>query len=87
MAFYHWRYDDVMQLPIAVFWSMYAQINRVKAENDLRAMSVTAYSQSKEGFEKMAEQLTHEMGVTVKVDPIKSAKRDEGAIDELRALM
>lgn len=75
-----------MDSPIRVFWSMYHQINRIRAETDLRHLHIVAMAQSKDGYESASQTLLQELDEPVEVDRLRSAKRDEDGIAMLKSL-
>lgn len=87
MRFYGMSNKEVMKLPIHQFWTFNSYIPRLKAEEDIRALTIAANAQSAEGYREIRENLVIEMGEVAKVDPIQSATRDEDATQKLRALM
>ncbi|WP_374335533.1 hypothetical protein [Methyloversatilis sp.] len=77
-----------MSLPIQTFWLMNSNVNRLMAEKDLRAISVNAAVNSKDGFMEFRKMLTEEMGSMFETkgnDPM-NAKRDEVGFAELKAM-
>lgn len=86
MHFYGFDYQKVMDLPIKTFWAIDRQINRVRAEADLRAMRVSSSSMGGEGAQTLQETLLGEMGEPIRLDPIKSAIRDKAGVEDLRRM-
>lgn len=84
-------YEEMMATPIRAFWFMNASIDRINAQNDIRALSVAAGSQSGEMAAGHHEQLVLEIGtvVTVKEDPLRVAmsEKDSAGIADLKAMM
>lgn len=63
MAFYRLGYREALDLPVAVFWEMNRNIDRIQAENDLRAVRVAqAGHLSGEGTRAVSEALREEIG-------------------------
>jgi hypothetical protein len=86
MHFYSITHDELLKLPIRVFWLMNFNIDRITAQNDGRSLNVAAVSQSSDGVRQYRERLEIETGTVVKFkfDPVATAVRDEVAIAELR---
>ena len=64
-------YQDVMTMPVKLFWTFAKNISRIQAENDLRAVKVGLCSQSPEFAKQHTAQLTEELGTVVKGPPPK----------------
>ena len=79
-------YRELLDLPIRAFWRLHANINRIRAEADLRSFMVSTASQSTEGA-KFRDHLVIELGETTKIDPIAGAIRDEKGVEKLKALV
>lgn len=58
-------------MPIRSFWSFAKNINRIRAQEDLRAMEVTLAGQSSEIAERVRSKLTDEMGSIGSAPPEK----------------
>ena len=86
MHFYGFDYQKVLALPIKTFWAIDRQINRVRAEADLRGMRVASTSMGGEGVQALQEMLLGEMGEPIRLDPIKSAVRDTCGVEDLRRM-
>ena len=78
-------YRDVMRLPICTFWMMSAQINRVRAEGELRQLNIVVSGGSAEGAKETRERLLEEMG-TVATGIDTHWERDEEGFEGLRQL-
>lgn len=81
-------YDTVLDLPLKVFSLYNSQVTKIRAEKDMRLLSLLASSQSKEGVEKTYKRLQNELG-----EPIKETKShklivepEEGAFEKLKML-
>lgn len=83
--FYHLNYDEVMALPIHVFWMLSGNVNRIRAEEDLRALRIGNMAQGQGGASELAEKLVKEMGEVCKTDP-RNEQRDEEGFADLKAL-
>jgi hypothetical protein len=55
-------YWQVLKLPLTTFWSLNRQVNRLRAEGELRFLKVQAVAQSSEGYTQLAQELTGELG-------------------------
>jgi len=66
MRFYGSSYQDTLELPLKTFWMMSNNVSRLRAEEDIRALSVSAGSASEKGFEQSQEALKREMGEVFK---------------------
>jgi hypothetical protein len=87
MRHYPLTYDQVMALPIRAFWTLNRNINRLLAEEDLRALTLHVSRQSAEGCAAYEEKLRSEIFPSAEVfDPLK-AERDEAGFSELRAMV
>jgi hypothetical protein len=76
-----------MDLPITTFWFLNYTINRVRAEQDMRTLSVHANVQSTEGMTKYREHLALEMGEVITESKMISAERDHAGFEALRTLL
>lgn len=90
MHFYSMSYEEMLALPIKMFWFMNASIDRINAQQDVRALSVAVGGQSGEMATGHREQLVLEIGTVVTVidDPIKAASSefDKAGLAELKAM-
>ena len=66
MHFYGLGYRETLDLPLRTFWLMSSSINRISAENDIRALSIAGAAGSSEGYKGANEALRAEMGPVVK---------------------
>lgn len=91
MHFYSMGYEEMLALPIKTFWFMNASIDRINAQQDVRALSVAVSGQSGEMAVGHREQLVLEIGTVVTVidDPVKAASSelDKTGLAELKAMM
>lgn len=74
-------YRDIMKMPLRSFWSFNQQINRIRAEEDLRAIEVNGALQSGETYKAVMEKLQTERGQPVVVI---DKRRNKDATQELR---
>ena len=87
MAAYSMTYREVRSLPIEAFWMLNKNVDRIAAENDIRALVVAIHAQSGEGFKDLMEGLTKQFGRVFEYDEGKKAmieakKRDLLSSDE-----
>lgn len=88
MAFYIARvmreygqgYWDVLSLPIKTFWSLNRQVNRLRAEADIRSLRITSAAASGEAATKLHDELQREIETPVLVEK----KFDEAKFLELQ---
>jgi hypothetical protein len=78
-------YNDVMGMPLRIFWTFAKNISRIQAENDLRAVLVALCSQSPEYAKNHRAHLQDELGV-VAVGPPEEIDHAAG-IARLRQLL
>jgi hypothetical protein len=90
MSFYTLGYVGTMTLPIRSFWMMNANIDRLTAQKDMRALTVAVCGQGGEAAQAHREQLILEVGTVVKLDdsPMSAANtaRDESGFADLKAM-
>lgn len=82
-------YRAVLELPIAVFWFLHDQIDRLRAEDDIRHLTVAASAQSGESIKQTMERLTKQLGDIVIIDKTKavmSERLDREGLASLKAL-
>lgn len=77
-----------MNLPVCMFWTMNQNIDRLRAEQEIRALRVQAASQSSEGFKETVQELAAECGEWVKFSPLAPHlhKRDEEGVARLKRM-
>jgi hypothetical protein len=81
-------FREVMALPMKVFWFMNSCINRIRADDDMRSLSIAsaAAAQSIEAQKATRERLVIEMGEVVKNSGAISDERDEVGFNALRMM-
>lgn len=84
-------YEAVMRLPLKTFWMMSANIDRIEARKDMRAITVAQVAQATpDGVQKFREALVIEAGEIVKYDGSpddpRYAKRDETGFADLKRM-
>jgi hypothetical protein len=76
-------YRETLDLPIKTFWMLHKNVDRIAAEQDMRAASIAIQSQSSEGIRAMMSDLRKQMGIVfvteqavtlVKIDPARKAR-------------
>lgn len=80
-----------MAMPIQRFWLFVASIDRISAQQDLRALNVGSCSQSSEGSAELRKRLVIELGDIQEVEngdaPVQLfEERDEDGFNELRMM-
>lgn len=70
-------------MPIKRFWLMNTQIDRISAQRDLRALTLTNVAQSEESAKNHREHLNREIGTLV----VGAPERDEKGFNELHKMM
>lgn len=80
-------FNETIELPLNVFWLLNTSIQRIRAEENLRAVTVaSATTGTAENYREVRESLMTELGEVMKVDPIETAERDEQGFQELKAI-
>jgi hypothetical protein len=81
-------YWEVMRLPIRAFWTLNRNINRLLAEEDLRALMLHTARQSPEGAQGHETKLRAELYQTEekRFDPLNE-QRDDAGFAELKAMV
>lgn len=90
MSFYGVSYEALLATPIKTFWFMNQCIERIRAQNDMRALSVAVCGQGGgEAAQEYRKRLVIEQGdvLKLKFDPVKSAERDEEGFHALKTLI
>lgn len=79
--------EQVLTMPIRRFWSMSRDINRISAEESLRAFSIArnATNTEKQSVEDFVKNLEKSMGEVYKVDRTKE-RLDRGAWERLKSM-
>lgn len=77
-----------MSLPVRAFWMMNRNIDRLRAEEDLRHVSVGVAVQSKEGASNATDRLVAERGEWIKFSPLAPHlnRRDEEGVARLKQM-
>ena len=66
-------YREVMSLPIRTFWFMSECINRIRAELDMRSLSVSAAVNSSEGMKEKFDELSRDLGKVTQFEELFDA--------------
>ncbi|CAO3459785.1 hypothetical protein [Azospirillum argentinense] len=84
MNFYGLGYWELMDTPIAAFWLMLRNIDRLKAEADLRRLenTVMATAGAKEALTDYQKRLSAEIGLVA----LETPKLDREGLHALKAL-
>lgn len=84
MRGYGLTYLEVLRTPLAAFWMLNRNLDRLRAEEDLRALQVSIVGSGKDGkaVESLDRQLRTEMGQVTIAKP----KLDRKGLNELRTL-
>jgi hypothetical protein len=85
MRHYSMGYEKVMALPIRAFWTLNGNVNRLLAEEDLRALMLHTQRQSVEGAVGYDKKLRAEVFPADPTDP-RNAERDEAGFADLKAM-
>lgn len=86
--FYGIGYREVMSLPVRAFWVMNQNIDRLRAEQDLRTINVAIATQSEESYKATVEALNKERGEWVKFSPLAPHlnQRDDEGVERLKRM-
>jgi hypothetical protein len=83
MREYSMGFREVMKLPLRTFWSLNRNVDRLRAEQDLRSLQVSAAAQSAgeggEGIKFLSDHLRGEIGSPI----VLEKKFDGGKFKEL----
>lgn len=74
MRFYAMGYEALMQLPLRAFWFLSGSIDRLAAEEDLRALTIASSVQSGEAYKRTHQDLLNRVGTVAKY-------KDDGVVD------
>lgn len=84
LYYYSMNYEEVLQLPLTLFWELNKNISRLQAEQDLRALHtgrITGLTQ--ETFKQTEAALRQEMGAVV----IERPTLDRAALNQLKTML
>ena len=59
---YSMDFDDLLQTPIRRFWFLSNQVDRLRAESEMRQLQLLASAQSGEGFKASYDHLNNQLG-------------------------
>lgn len=79
--------EQVLAMPCYRFWSMSYQIDRLRAEKDLREINVHRATSSGEELKEVTKQLTIELGEKCRVERSQIVKAEPNAKDKFLAVM
>ena len=74
MKFYGLADDHVLAMPLKRFWLLHRSVDRLTAEDDLRAMQIGAAVQSGDGYKQAVAALQKQMGKII-VTSMRSSAR------------
>lgn len=78
----HW--DEVLALPVNVFWMMVRSLDRLYAEDDLRSsIAARAAAATKEGFEEFTRHVNERMGTLM----VREEVLDRDGLAQLKAFL
>lgn len=77
-----------MNLPVRAFWVMNQNVDRLRAEEDLRQIQVSVATQSQESYQETIQALNNERGDWVKFSPLAPHlnRRDEEGVERLKRM-
>ena len=77
-----------MELPVRAFWMMNRNINRLRAEEDLRQINIGTAIQSRDGASEASSRLVVERGEWLKFSPLATHLncRDEEGVERLKRM-
>ena len=86
--FYGIGYREVMNLPVRAFWVMNQNVDRLRAEEDLRQIQVGIAIQSDVNYRGTIEALNNERGEWVRFSPLAPHlnRRDEEGVERLKRM-
>lgn len=74
-------------MPVYRFWLMNAQIDRIRAESDLRAARVARYVQGDvKAMQELSESLQQEMGQPISVVNVDEVETDRDQHERMKIL-
>lgn len=79
-------YDDVLELPLRVFNLYNSNINRLKAEDEMRQLRVLAAASSGELMKSVYSSLQEELGELSQTEGVAYVPMESNAIDKLKGL-
>lgn len=84
MKFYSLSYEATMALPMKAFWHLNDNVNRLRAESEMRLLSVMAVAQQGgEVINDTMKRLSAEIGLVMLAKPI----RDEAGLSDLKLMI
>lgn len=85
MRFYSLPWRAVMELPLRVFWSLNAQVNRLRAEENLESLDVNLMANhgDSEGITGFRSSLREAMGTTVDAREIPTIETHRQGLRDL----
>lgn len=80
------RYHDLLDIPIYTFWELSRNVERIRAEEDQRMLTLVSHAFSGDP-QKYLERLDQERGQVVVVDKTIAAPMDKSALAHLKSMM
>jgi hypothetical protein len=87
MRFYGLSDERLLKMPLRRFWLLNKNIDRLRAEEDLRMLSVALHAASGESAGDLSEKLMKQMGTVVEFDEAKRALTQANAERDRDGLM
>lgn len=69
-----------------VFWTLSNNVQRIKAADDIRSLSIAVRSQGQEQATELRSALEEEMGEVIKASPMIPKQRDEEGFAALKRM-
>lgn len=79
-------YAELRKTPIRVFWTLNEQIERIRAEEDLRHFQVVNRANAGEDAKEYVDRLRSNLSNVFVVEDVVSNERDETGIQQLKML-
>ncbi len=84
--FYGLSDQQVLKMSLRRFWTMYWQVSRIEAEEDIRHLSNIVAANDKESLKERIEHLQTAIGSPIQVPRAPKIEADADAFQRLRAL-
>lgn len=76
MNFYAMGFDELLRTPLKRFWFLLAQIDRIKAEDDLRMVHVIASANTAEAYDAASQHFSKQLGEVFVFEKVIAPKID-----------
>lgn len=73
-------------MPVRMFWHMCGQVDRVLAQNDLRAVRVAGTTMSEDGGRAVSDMLKQELGRITTAAPVEE-QLDRDGLEGLKSMV